>query len=105
MLNPRAKRLAIAALAFGAPLLLLAVDTLVRLALGWRPPAGFDRRATILVGLSPVIWGGALAFPAVRRLITRRWAPTFLLGVMAMLAWATLELVVPGPAAFHLRPE
>ena len=98
----RRKRFFIGALAVGLPLLVLSLDTGLRLGLGWRPTPGIERRSTAVVGLGSVVWLVALSVPAVRSAVRRRWAALVLLSGMALFVWGAVELGWPA-VAVHRR--
>jgi lysophospholipase L1-like esterase len=96
------KRLLIGALSVGLPLLWLTLDTAWRLADGWRPTPGFDRRVTALVLVAGLAWLAVLAVRPARRAIARRWSALLFVSGLALLAWAALEQAIP-TAPFHRR--
>lgn len=96
------KRLLIGALSVGVPLLWLTLDTAWRLAYGWRPAPGFERRVTAFVLVAGLAWFAVLALPPARRAIARRWSVLVLLSGLLLLTWAAVEQVIP-TAPFHRR--
>lgn len=98
------RRFLVGAVAVGVPPLLLCLDTGWFLLKGWRPAAGFDRRAAILVALAGPVWCAllALALAPLRRAVTRRWQVLVLASALGALTWLGLEAAIP-TAPFHLR--
>lgn len=96
------KRLLIGALSVGLPLMWSTLDTTWRLAHGWRPAPGFERRVTAFVLAAGLAWFAALALAPARRVVARRWSLLLFLSGLGLLTWAAFEQAIP-TAPFHRR--